>query len=681
MIDPTNSKGGEMVIPYHYYKNNSDVQIGELAALGQLWIRSFNLLKHANGGTTPISVTVFAWAEEVELSVLTSMDLAGLTPQAGDETDEANMKGIVSGPATTISKAAGKLATLPVIGPYATATSQAASITAEIASAFGYCKPAVTKAPEPYRPTPISSLALTNVPDVTQKLSVDHKQELTIDPTIVGYGEGDPLDIKSIASRESYFTQFDWDIGQSTDTLLFNVRVDPVTWLPDSSGYYFPACTAAAMPFKYWSGTMNYRFQFVCSAFHKGRVKIVYDPFQSDDDQYNVNYMRIVDLAEEQDVTVSVGMGQTTTLRDHILPGTNPLSFSYSTTTKLSRSLLVGNGVLAVYVVNDLTAVAPTIDNDITVNVFVSAGDDFEVYVPDDYFQQFVFQEQSGFESQAGDEPMMTTMNDTAPLAVGNSAEELDHPVSQVPKSLAVNYVNDNKTPLVFAGESISSFRTMLKRYNRWLSISPLGGISTEIILSANAFPLLRGNVNGAVHTTGAAAPYNYVNTTLMHWVTYMFSGFRGAIRYKLIPRAQIGEQTWMVSRNSNNGIGGYSLSVGAPNTLTTQKEAAWQTVYEEGNLQAQMSGVEGCAYTTSAVNPVLEWEMPFYSNMRFVPGKIQNWTIASDFIESFTLYGTVTTGGDDSWNELWVAAGEDYQTYIFTGLPVMYFEANPPNP
>lgn len=675
MLDPTTSSGGEMLIPFHSYENNAEVQSGEIAVLGNLWIRSINSLKHANGATDPITYSVFAWAEDVELSVLTSMDVTALTPQSGDETDVANMKGIVSGPATAVSKVAAAMSAIPPIAPFATATSTAAAVVAGIASSMGYCKPAVTKAPEPYRPTPISTLALTNVPDVTNKLTVDHKQELTIDPIIAGYGEGDLLSIKSIAQRESFLVSFPWAVGTSAETSLSNFRVDPVMWREDSSAYIFTAPAAASLPFKYWSGTLNYRFQFVCSAFHKGRVKIVFDPNQIDGTEYNTNYMRVVDLAEEQDVTVSVGMSQMTTLREHMLPGTDVVGSAYSITSALlTKSNLKGNGIVGVYVINELTTPDSVANNDISVNVYVSAGDDFEVFVPDDYFQQFVFKPQMGVESE------MTGSTLGAKITPdGVNTDEPNKPIAQQSTNLAVDSYAHPKTNLVYTGESITSFRTMLKRYNRWMAIAPNDDLATEIVLKLNNFPLLRGNVAGAVHTTGALASYTYCNTVLLHWVTYMFSGWRGSLRYKLLPRVTLGEQVWQVSRRSNDGLGGYSLSVGAPNSLATQAEAAQQAVYEAGDIQREMSGVEGIAYTNSSVNPVLEWEVPFYSQYRYVPGKIQNHTVASDFTEHFTVYGTVTTGNTAAYSDIYVAAGEDFQTYIFSGLPRMYFELTSP--
>lgn len=399
-LNPTTSTGGEMVLPFFHFYNYMDIPLADWTVMGDLILRSVNDLKHANGASDQVTVSVFAWAEDVELSVLTSVEPSTLTPQSGEEVDMANKTGTVSGPATKIAHAAGALKDAPIIGPYASATSQVASAAANVAKVFGYCRPSVTKDPEPYKPTMASSLAVTTVPDGVAKLTVDDKQELSIDPRIAGLGPQDPLDIKSIAKRESYLTKFTWAIGTAPETLLWNARVDPVTWAENGTptAFYFPACAMAALPFEYWTGTMNFRFQIVASSFHKGRLKVVYDPQFLATNEYNTNYLEVIDIADKTDFTISIANGQARTYLNHHSPGSDSVTQMYSTTPY--ASVEEGNGVIGVYVVNELTTPNSAVNNDIQINVYVSMGDDFEVAQPDDYFQRFVFKPQSGLESE-----------------------------------------------------------------------------------------------------------------------------------------------------------------------------------------------------------------------------------------------------------------------------------------
>ena len=184
---------------------------------------------------------------------------------------------------------------------YARATELAASAVSSIATMFGYSRPVQLADITPYKPMYLGNMANTNVPDTSSKLTLDCKQELTIDPRTMGLGMTDEMTIKSIAQRESFLTQFGWQVADSTETLLWNTEVCPVLWntisgTPDE--LHFPACCFATLPFQRWRGTMKFRFQIVASAFHKGRLKITYDPSYPLTNEYNTNYTHIIDLTK-----------------------------------------------------------------------------------------------------------------------------------------------------------------------------------------------------------------------------------------------------------------------------------------------------------------------------------------------------------------------------------------------
>jgi hypothetical protein len=666
-IDPTTSKGGEIVIPWHWYKDNMTLNSIDLLTIGEMWIRSTAPLQHANAGTEAVDVSVFIWAENLTLSGLTSQNMAGIVPQSGEEIDHANATGTVSGPASAVAACASNLETLPVIGRYAKATSTAAGAVSKVAKALGYSRPPITENPAPRRPTPASSLANTDVPDGVQRLTVDSKQELTIDPMVAGYGRGDLMSIRSIAGRESYLTQFPWTIARAPEDRLFSIRVDPGLANLVGSALVLPACSAAVQPFRYWTGTFKIRFQIVCSSFHRGRLRIVYDPYNHNGaDEYNVNYMKIVDLAEETDFTMEVGMSQDSALREHVRPGFDFMGNHYSNVAPLGSSNL-GNGILDVHVVNSL-AVPSAAPADITVNVYVSMGDDFQVYVPWNKFQHYVFAPQSGFEPQSG-------------YAVPDGSAGTDMPQQDMSEPLAETTKSDPNLALVYVGESVPSFRTLLRRYYKWMAISSLDTIGTTVTVHARAFPFYRGNVPSAIHTTAALAPYNYVNTVMAHWVTCMFAGYRGSIRYKLLPLSPIGDQSWSVERAEGNGTV-TSVTTGYIPSVSTVSTTAAARVFDPSDNIASMTGAGGAAYAATPVNPVLEWEMPFYSKFRFSIGPETNET-GPTTKDMYRLAGRFK-GRDGAstlpdLSEVWTSVGEDFQTYMYVGLGRIYYETAPP--
>jgi hypothetical protein len=423
----------------------------------------------------------------------------------------------------------------------------------------------------------------------------------------------------------------------------------------------------AALPFKYWTGSMRFRFQFVCSAFHKGRIKIVYDPNIIESNEYNTNYIEVVDIADKSDFTIEIGNGQTTTLLTHAQPGVQ-------TEFDMHRNLLFpsvgpGNGVIGVFVVNELTTPNSTVTNDIECNVYVSMGDDFETFVPDDQFQQFVFKPQSGRE--------------TAPDS--HNTEEPSAPQQEEATNVGPGYTNHEMINLVYTGESISSFRTLLKRYNLHSNLIYNTDTDAKVFYGRRSmFPYLRGNVAGAVNVDGLGNSYSYCNTVLLHWVTLAFSGWRGSIRWKLLPRGFLSNSRIPQTYIQRAPIGEFEYQKGfvKPN-YTTDGVAAASVMVANGtfpNVEAPLSGPKGLVFAQGLVNPNVEFECPFYSPFRFEPGKTENHTGLALFNESWD-YRVFTNGSTDTALDAFCAAGEDFQVYFFTGLPVMYYEPTPPTP
>lgn len=681
-LDPTLSRGGEMVLPFFYHKNNLVVPEDDWDDMGSMVVREITALKHANGALDQATISVFAWAEDVKLSVLTTREQGTLVPQMGRESeiDQANKQGVISGPATTIASVATALSAVPAIKPFALATASVAGGVAAAAKLLGYSRPPVTAAPSPFRATAVSSLANTTLPDTLDKLSVDDKQELTIDPRIAGIGDKDPMIIADIASRESYLTSFDWPMGTAPETLLWNCRVTPVLWAEYAvnGSYHFPACCMAALPFQYWTGTIKFRFQFVTSAYHKGRVKVVYDPNWLATNEYNVNYLEVVDIAEKSDFTIAIANGQETTLLDHSYPGVDSITTMYGSTVFASKE--PGNGVVGVYIVNELTTPNSTANNDIKVNVYVSTGKDFEVFVPHDHFSNFTFATTTGgarvLDAQSGTE-----------VAESENTDEKDAPSQLMSTTLGNLYYDFSNLNYVFTGETIKSFRPLLKRYNLHTCVGMFNNNHTTYYWRQPMFPYLRGFVPGAVHTPLAGGNnYNYCNTLLLHWVALAHQGWRGSIRRKFILKGNRNTGVPGTLHANRVTYPGYELNTYGVTAGTTAKEHARWSVRSNFATTYQMQppyGHHGTSIRTGNINENLEVESPYYSKYRFNPGKVSNWTdlVVQDRVDVESLeMKWDASGSSTTAYQVHVAAGEDFQVYFFTGLPPMYYESVAPD-
>lgn len=646
-LNPTNSTGGELSCPFIYYYNSLDVVTADWSLLGTLIVRELTALKHANGSTTNVSLAAYIWAENVEMSAPTMVNASTLVTQAGDEYSSTPLSNMAS----TVADAAGRLSSVPGIGPYAKATQMASTAAGGLAKMFGYSRPAQIQDPMTVRPKLVSRMANTDVGDGVNRLTVDSKQELTIDPRVVGINEDDPMVIKKIAQTESYLTQFAWAVGTDTNARLWNTRVQPTPAVADSTYtptmYWLPACTFTSLPFKYWRGTMRYRFQIVCSEYHRGRLKFVYDPsWVVVTPEANLGFTRLVDLEKEREFTIDIGMSQARSFLPvgDMINGTT----SYGTTPILSQDV-TANGVLAVFVATELTTPNSTVNNDISINVFVSTCDDIDYGEPvSTQLAQLTYSTQAGYETQAEDE---IAPDESAPVKEMNDEKAMD--------CLVVDNTHD-----VHFGETYTSFRNLLKRYayqGSWLC--PAAGDSLWLLALHN-FPYYRGRWVNAVNVDSTAAKSNLVPTTLVTYLIPAFLAVRGSMRWKYV---------YGTDKDSNVSyatIARIEPATTAVNTAATIV-ATNNNTYMVSRGIVNPGGFEGMDITYTKAQPVVEFEVPYYSNARFMCAKdlTQAITAVNTQFDRHRLY-VDNHNTAISYVDRYVSTGEDFSLTLFQGAP-----------
>ncbi|DAZ87496.1 TPA_asm: capsid protein precursor [Pisaster ochraceus associated picornavirus 1] len=383
-LDPTTNQGGTIVCPFIWPKNTLDIPSMEWNKMGNITLYTLNGLQHANASTDTLTITAFAYCSDYDLSTPTSQLPSNITPQMGS----ADEYGKVSGPAHTIANWSGKLSNAPVIGPYARATEMIASSVGNIASLFGFSKP---RAIDQSRclVTGDVELACTNIPDNSMTLALDAKKEITVDPTVTGAGNEDEMAIVPLACKESYIATFPWDNTLPSDVHLFSIRVRPTQG--DVNGdlvnpeIHMTPSSWVSLPFEYWTGSMDFRFQIVCSAYHRGRLRFVWDPDFYSGNDYNTNYSQIVDISNARDFKMRVGWGANTSY----LPVSDPLPatgndqslFPSFSSIAFDSKEKFSNGTLSVFVVNELTSPDDS-GSTVEVNVFTNMAEDFEVAGP-----------------------------------------------------------------------------------------------------------------------------------------------------------------------------------------------------------------------------------------------------------------------------------------------------------
>jgi len=589
-------------------------------------------------------------------------------PQAGDEYSE----GIISKPASVLSNLAGKLAKSPVIGPYARATQIAAGATAEVAKAFGYSRPALIDQPTSVvKPHVTGQLATTNTHDLSLKLTVDSKQELTIDPRTAGAPSVDDLSIVEWCKKECIVAMSEWSSLNEPGTKLMNVNVTPKIFYTrtmdayNNVTYTTPSGYISSL-FQFWRGEMCYRVSVVRSAFHVGRLRIVYDPVLTADSLVatnlydNVQYSWILDLQEANEAEMCCQWAaETNYLRLHQLDDVYDMTQSPIGVNPYAPQF--HNGQFAIYV--ETTLVTPNSVTDDPVYVFLYAHEENAEFARpnDDVFTQYThgaLAPESGLEPHAGDD---------SDIVAEDSVTETHSVAAHV-------NLRDNALTVHF-GEKISSLRQLLKRYTlssreftdvvdpAW-TIGEVSFVRYNFPDYAGAFPWLSGVKPNA---------QTFSINTLLNIIAPCFVGWRGSIRHKYITTntAITPSENCLIVTNRRDGpasdvvIPAFNGSL--PNSTRANRKA----------------GFAGSALTQYGVNGALEFEVPFYTNARFAYGKcLDTYSSSTDRTEVPLIarysplwyqIDTRVTPTRPVVLDHYVAAGEDIAFFMFVNTPLLY--------
>jgi len=693
-LNPTLSQGGTLELPFFYYRNAIDIVEKGWTDMGEVTASSLQILKHANGADVPITVSVFAWAENVvfslpthyepQTSLLFSSPNKTLRDEFRAEAADEYGQGPISKPATTVARVAGALSKVPFIGNFARATEIGAKSLSSVASLFGYSAPTMLDKSQ-YIPVAKNTFAVTNLPSDNSKLSLDCKQEVSIDPAILGLNSDDEMTITGIASRESYLSNFNWRTTSVEEELLHNYYVDPCQARlyinPDSEDEtHMTAPCVAALPFRYWRGTMRFRFQIVSSAYHKGRLKFVYDPHGgAASSPYNTAYTHVHDIEESTDFTIDVGWGQPDMFVQHVpneLIGNSGYAFATVPLPHASHS----NGVLSVYVVNQLTVPNSIVsDNDVQVNVFVSMLDDFQVAQPTS----------DVFRWRLTSEPIVLPANFVA--EAGTESQEMVEGEGQVndPETLTTFASPASDEPNInhlFFGETVGSFKQLMKRFtlHEVFYNAPPAGYSL-ITNERTAYPVMGGyypDVGGTLQIdVGRSEPYTFLSTNIINFLSPCYGGWRGSFRWCV-------DATEAASSSENFAYNSYSSS-------RTDVSRLWRTAITLPDPGSNITpalllenlappSFDGSTRWSNLVNPIHTFEVPFYSNLRFLnPRRLPNFSSTGNLEPGYRVdvINSAPTAPGERINVAYnyVSTGEDFQLYFWLGPPVFYKELSLP--
>jgi hypothetical protein len=306
--------------PMHRVFNTSSAAIGAATPLvdfydaGSLYVSTLNQIASTSASPTKTYMQIYAWMEDVELGVPTATQLV-ITTECDSvplrviyyESDE-RVVGPVERFSSSVVNVSNILAKVPFLAPFATASSMIASAVGSIAALFGWSKPVMIREVIPVKNKPFSNGAVTIGTDTASRIVLDPKQELTVDPRVVGI-DYDDMVIATMAARRSYITTFQWATTAAPMEPIYSFRVNPsmVTSWTHTTRFNMPSAMAFAVaPFSFWRGDICFRLEVVCSAFHRGKFLVAFEPNISQFTlitstlSLNKQFLKIVDIQETQ---------------------------------------------------------------------------------------------------------------------------------------------------------------------------------------------------------------------------------------------------------------------------------------------------------------------------------------------------------------------------------------------
>ncbi|APG76696.1 hypothetical protein [Beihai picorna-like virus 61] len=604
----------------------------DTVGLGKLYINSINNIECASSTPTNVSIYVYARLVNVELGTGTGT-VVQVTTESG-EMDERKV-GPIEKFATRASAVSTAIASfVPEIEPFAVASSLIFGSIGKVASLFGFSAPTMNNEPVRVRNDPFENGAHTIGYHLDKRLTLDPKQELTIDPRVCGTDEDDMV-IANLCARETLLDTFAWDVADAPlASSIWMAPVNPAIVKRDVYAVgpvYIATPTAlsfAATPFEWWRGTIDFRFQIVASQFHRGKLAVIFEPNISQnvvidtDLDLNKQFIKIIDIQETQDVTFSVEWAFPKAWARVL---TSDLLGDLGTVGFLGDALFdYANGYIAVV---PFTALQSPDGSDVSVNVYISSQDMRFNYVTDRNLPTTRPVVESG---------EMTTSG-TARMNLNDSTATLDHICE------------------LHFGEAPLSFRALLKRfvaaYNRQV---PSSFSSEYLYYKDDALPAIYPDFSGS------SGPIN-----LFSYLRYAYLGVRGGVRHR-ISIDNIDLYALEKLRVSN-------LSCDSVPTVRTYSTTTVDTV-----INSRLNGT--VAYMPDT-NGGVQFEIPFYTNNLFgISFSKDIFPSSNTNVDAFAMRGfrlavhnRLTSASEVNMIHD-VAAGEDFSFMRFQGAPCFTF-------
>lgn len=331
-LDVATSTGGKLVLPFIHpfnalrvnqlngtYASDITTVFGEeLNAMGTLTMESLATLRNMQVATTA-GVTLDLFVRAVNVRAWLSSGVATADPQ-GSERKPSEI-------ASVAANVAGMFKYIPIIGSYATLAETIAGTGAKILQFFGYTPRPDTSLPQYVTGYSYPIESSVTFPKKIRNLGLDHENNVVVDPGVFDGNSSDPLALTSFCARPALLARSYFASSLAVDDAILLLPVSPFHSMselltdpniPTSRRFQLTPCALAAMNFRYWRGTMCVRFQTIQTSFHRGRLRVTWEPEIGGSTGTQAalftryeGYQQILnwDISAQNAITVKVGFG------------------------------------------------------------------------------------------------------------------------------------------------------------------------------------------------------------------------------------------------------------------------------------------------------------------------------------------------------------------------------------
>lgn len=619
VMDVKENKPFEILIPYICPKPNlrlfndsataiaANTDFEDFDEMGSLYLYSLNALAALETTATPVYYQVYGRFESVHLGTNTGTQLAITTEAMMDERKVGPVERISS----KVAKYASYFSNVPTIGPFAMASSTIASGISAVAAIFGWSRPTLEERPHFVKNQPYTNSSNAIGFETVSKLSFDPKQEITPDPRYGGTAV-DPMSLREICARKSFIGSFEWRAEDEPLNLIRAFCVTPLLSASDAAGAVanvMPSSLAfAASMFEFWRGKINFRLEFVTTAFHRGKFQVFWEPnlpqayLIASNVKLNRQYMALGDLAQSQTYDFCIEWANDRMwLRT---AETNESPYLYSQVLSNCDPNMV-NGWVGICPYTELQSPDAS---PVQVNVYVWS---------DDIQFNCLTTKYMNFDRRIVTESMM----DPTPSCVAS--------VDVTCIEINPTGLDDSKSCVEYFGEEVLSLRSVLHRWVSTRKASQTLTATTGGGCIVSDIPIYPPVVAFYGIFSGEGSIFDYVK--------YAFLGRRGGMRAR--PRTLLSvppNPTWW-------------QKVTLKQSSTT--ESSYSIFANDGDVNT--SKLEGTLTFSPMTNTGVEVELPFYTNNLFLmsfhryatpsgshlfePSYFRNFSVISDYPASDT--------------------------------------------